>query len=68
MVRYAPDLEALHEVRGTVCGWLGRKLVYGTGGAEIGRRHGSTVAPAVLSPAMAGAGAAILAGRCFRAA
>lgn len=62
VVRYAPDLEALHEVRGTVRGWLGRKLVYGTGGAELGRRHGDAVAPAVLSPAMAAAGAAILAG------
>ncbi|NYI78385.1 mycofactocin biosynthesis glycosyltransferase MftF [Nocardioides panzhihuensis] len=63
VVRYAPDLEALHEVRGTVRGWLGRKLVYGTGGAELGRRHGEAIAPAVLSPAMAAAAAAILAGR-----
>ncbi|MGH3349797.1 MAG: mycofactocin biosynthesis glycosyltransferase MftF [Nocardioides sp.] len=67
VVRYAPDLEALHEVRGTVRGWLGRKLVYGTGGAELGRRHGSAIAPAVLSPAMAAAGAAILVGRWWSA-
>lgn len=67
VVRYAPDLEARHEVRGTVRGWLGRKLVYGTGGAELGRRHGSAVAPAVLSPGMAAAGAAILAGRWWSA-
>ncbi|NYI76732.1 mycofactocin biosynthesis glycosyltransferase MftF [Nocardioides panzhihuensis] len=63
VVRYQPDLEALHEVRDTVRGWLGRKLVYGTGGAELGRRHGDAIAPAVLSPAMATAAAAILAAR-----
>ena len=67
VVRYQPDLEALHEVRGTICGWLGRKLVYGTGGAELGRRHGDAIAPAILSPAMAAAGAAILAGRWWSA-
>ncbi|MFI5624799.1 mycofactocin biosynthesis glycosyltransferase MftF [Nocardioides sp. NPDC051685] len=67
VVRYQPDLEALHEVRGTVRGWLGRKLVYGTGGAELGRRHGDAIAPAILSPAMAAAGAAILAGRWWSA-
>ena len=66
-VRYQPDLEALHEVRGTIRGWLGRKLVYGTGGAELGRRHGDAIAPAILSPAMAAAGAAILAGRWWSA-
>ncbi|MFJ9388963.1 mycofactocin biosynthesis glycosyltransferase MftF [Nocardioides sp. NPDC101246] len=67
VVRYQPDLEALHEVRGTVRGWLGRKLVYGSGGAELGRRHGDAIAPAVLSPAMAAAGAAILACRWWSA-
>lgn len=63
VVRYQPDLEARHEVRSTVRGWLGRKLTYGTGGAELGRRHGPAIAPAVLSPAMAAAAAAVLAGR-----
>ena len=67
VVRYQPDLEARHEVRGTIRGWLGRKLVYGTGGAELGRRHGDAIAPAILSPAMAAAGAAILAGRWWSA-
>ncbi|MFE6511267.1 mycofactocin biosynthesis glycosyltransferase MftF [Nocardioides sp. NPDC057767] len=67
IVRYQPDLEARHEVRGTIRGWLGRKLVYGTGGAELGRRHGDAIAPAVLSPAMAAAGAAVLAGRWWSA-
>lgn len=33
-----------HGVRGTVCGWRGRKLVYASGGAELGRRHGSVIA------------------------
>ncbi|NYI75575.1 mycofactocin biosynthesis glycosyltransferase MftF [Nocardioides panzhihuensis] len=66
-VRYEPGLEARHEVRGTVRAWLGRKLTYGTGGAELGRRHGDAIAPAVLSPAMAAAGAAVLAGRWWSA-
>lgn len=62
-VRYAPDVVAHHDVRTTVRGWLGRKFVYGTGGAPLAYRHGSHTAPAVLSPAMAVAGAALLARR-----
>ncbi|PKH40944.1 mycofactocin system glycosyltransferase [Nocardioides alpinus] len=59
-VRYDPDVAARHDVRTTVRGWLGRKLFYGTGGADLAERHGSHVAPAVLSPTMAVAGAALL--------
>ncbi|HWI43231.1 MAG TPA: mycofactocin biosynthesis glycosyltransferase MftF [Nocardioides sp.] len=60
VVRYDPAHEAFHDARGTVRGWLGRKLVYGSGGAELGRRHGDAIAPAILSPAMALAAAAVL--------
>ena len=41
---------ASHDVRPTVRGWLGRKFVYGTGGAALAARHGDKLAPAVLSP------------------
>lgn len=59
-VRYEPTVTVLHDVRPTMRGWLGRKYLYGTGGAELARRHGSHVAPAVLSPTMAVAGATLL--------
>ena len=59
-VRYAPETIAHHDVRNSVRGWLGRKLVYGTGGAQLAQRHGPHIAPAVLSPTMATAGAALL--------
>lgn len=59
-VRYAPEVSAHHDVRRTVRGWLGRKLVYGSGGAVLAQRHGSRTAPAVLSPVMATSAAALL--------
>ncbi len=62
-VRYDPAEVADHDVRTTVRGWLGRKFVYGTGGAVLAARHGSNGAPAVLSPTMAVAAAALLARR-----
>lgn len=62
-VRYDPSEVAHHDVRITVGGWLGRKFVYGTGGATLADRHGDKGAPAVLSPTMAVAGAALLARR-----
>jgi mycofactocin system glycosyltransferase len=60
VVRYDPAYEARHDARTTVWGWLARKVVYGSGGAELGARHGSAIAPAVLSPQMAAAAAAVL--------
>ena len=60
VVRYDPGLSADHDVRTTIRDWLGRKVVYGTGSAELGTRHGNAIAPAILSPAMAIAAAAIL--------
>jgi len=62
-VRYDPKCVAIHDSRPTVRGWLGRKFVYGTGGASLARRHGSRVAPARLSPSMAVAGVAMMQAR-----
>jgi len=59
-VRYDPTTQARHDVRTSMRGWLGRKVVYGTGGADLAHRHGDKVAPAVLSPTMAIAAAALL--------
>ncbi|WP_101523281.1 mycofactocin biosynthesis glycosyltransferase MftF [Nocardioides houyundeii] len=59
-VRYEPAVTVRHDVRPTVRGWLGRKVLYGSGGAGLAQRHGAHVAPAVLSPTLALAGAAAL--------
>ena len=59
-VRYDPSEVAHHDARRTLRGWLGRKYVYGTGGAPLAARHGDKGAVAVLSPAMALGGAALL--------
>lgn len=53
VVRYDPSVRAGHDVRGAFSSWLGRKAFYGTGGAELGKRHGDRIAPAVLSPTTA---------------
>ncbi|MEO5666167.1 MAG: mycofactocin biosynthesis glycosyltransferase MftF [Nocardioides sp.] len=66
-VRYDPDVVAGHDVRTSVGGWLGRKFVYGTGGALLAQRHGAHIAPAVLSPSMAVAGIALLVRRRWSA-
>ncbi|MGB0100198.1 MAG: glycosyltransferase, partial [Nocardioides sp.] len=62
-VRYDPTETAGHDARPTLRGWMGRKFVYGTGGAPLAARHGDKGATAVLSPAMALGGAALLARR-----
>lgn len=62
-VRYQPDHVALHDVRPTLSAWLGRKVVYGSGGAALAARHGDAVAVARMSPSMAVAGAGVLLGR-----
>jgi mycofactocin system glycosyltransferase len=59
-VRYDPTQQALHDVRPAFLPWLERKFFYGTGGGELGRRHGSKIAPAVLGPVSAIAAAALL--------
>ena len=59
-VRYDPTSEARHDTRPTMKGWLGRKYVYGSGGAALAARHGNKLAPAVLTPSYAVAAAALL--------
>ena len=59
-VRYDPAVEALHDTRTSIRGWLGRKFLYGTGSAALAERHGDRIAPAVLSPAYALAAAMLL--------
>ena len=59
-VRYDPSGVALHDARPTIGEWLGRKYVYGTGGAVLAGRHGNRTAVAALPPAMALAAAALL--------
>ncbi|HWU20028.1 MAG TPA: mycofactocin biosynthesis glycosyltransferase MftF [Nocardioides sp.] len=60
VVRYDPSCVARHDTRTTVRAWLGRKFLYGTGGAPLARDHGDKVAPAVLSVPMAISAAALL--------
>jgi len=67
VVRYEPEEVAHHDVRPGIGGWLGRKFVYGTGGAPLAARHGAHTAPAVLSLPMALAAAAALARRPWSA-
>jgi mycofactocin glycosyltransferase len=59
-VRYDPAITAHHDTRPTMRGWLGRKFVYGRGGAGLAARHGDRLAPAVLTPTYAAAAAALL--------
>ncbi len=59
-VRYEPGVTARHDVRESISGWLGRKFAYGSSGAALAQRHGSRVAPAILSPTMALAAATVL--------
>ncbi|HJR89645.1 MAG TPA: mycofactocin biosynthesis glycosyltransferase MftF, partial [Aeromicrobium sp.] len=59
-VRYDPTIEAHHDARPTMRGWLGRKFLYGTGGATLAARHGNKLAPAVLTPTYAVAAATLL--------
>jgi mycofactocin glycosyltransferase len=59
-VRYDPTVQADHDARPTLSAGLGRRFLYGTGGAPLAERHGSAVAVARLSPLMAAAGAGVL--------
>jgi mycofactocin glycosyltransferase len=63
VVRYEPGEVAEHDTRATLTGWLGRKFLYGTGGADLAARHGRNGAPAVMSATMAVSAAAVLARR-----
>ncbi|MEO5709668.1 MAG: mycofactocin biosynthesis glycosyltransferase MftF [Nocardioidaceae bacterium] len=49
-VRYEPASVVRHDHRTSLGPWLRRKAFYGTGAALLADRHGSDVAPLVLSP------------------
>ena len=59
-VRYAPEVVASHDARATLRSWLGRKAFYGSGGGALATRHGSHLAPAILTPTYAVAAVAVL--------
>ncbi len=66
-VRYDATFEVKHDSRGSLSAWLGRKVYYGTGGALLAQRHGSLIAPAVISPVFAVASVSMLAQRRWSA-
>ncbi|TWP34218.1 mycofactocin biosynthesis glycosyltransferase MftF [Leekyejoonella antrihumi] len=66
-VRYEPAVVAQHADHRPLPAWLARKAFYGTGGAPLAVRHGSTVAPAALSPLGVAIGLAALAQRRWSA-
>jgi mycofactocin system glycosyltransferase len=49
-VRYEPAAEVAHDHRTHPGEWLRRRAFYGTGAALLAQRHGSAVAPIVISP------------------
>jgi mycofactocin system glycosyltransferase len=59
-VRYDPAVVADHDSRASAREWLGRLAAYGSSAAPLAERHGRAVAPAILDPALALAGAAVL--------
>lgn len=59
-VRYAAEVNAQHDSRSTLGGWLGRKMFYGTSAAPLEQRHGDRVAPAVMTRPVAVAAAGVL--------
>ncbi|MCO7222570.1 mycofactocin biosynthesis glycosyltransferase MftF, partial [Klenkia sp. PcliD-1-E] len=63
-VRYDPAARVAHEHPARTAAWLRRRAYYGTGAALLAQRHGSAVAPVVMSPWSAAAwGLALLGGR-----
>lgn len=59
-VRYAAEVNVTHDIRERFVPWLARKAFYGTSAAPLARRHGSRMAPGVMSPAAAAAVAGLL--------
>ncbi len=63
-VRYDPAAQVAHEHPARTGAWLRRRAFYGTGAALLAQRHGSAVAPVVMSPWSAAAwGLAVLGGK-----
>ncbi|KQS66627.1 mycofactocin biosynthesis glycosyltransferase MftF [Modestobacter sp. Leaf380] len=61
-VRYEPAARVAHEHPARTGEWLRRRAFYGTGAALLAQRHGSAVAPVVMSPWSAAAWALVLLG------
>jgi mycofactocin glycosyltransferase len=61
-VRYEPAATVAHEHPDATGEWLRRRAFYGTGAALLAARHGTAVAPVVLSPWSAAAWALALTG------
>jgi mycofactocin system glycosyltransferase len=49
-VRYEPSVTVSHAARSTTRAWLRQRFDYGTSAAGLAARHGSAVAPLVVSP------------------
>jgi len=62
-VRYEPAALVAHEHPAAVVPWLRRRAFYGTGAALLAARHGSAVAPVVISPWSAAVWGLLLTGR-----
>ncbi|NYJ05246.1 mycofactocin biosynthesis glycosyltransferase MftF [Petropleomorpha daqingensis] len=62
-VRYEPAALVAHEHPAAPRAWLRRRAFYGTGAALLAGRHGSAVAPVVISPWSAAVWGLLLAGR-----
>ena len=62
-VRYEPEAVVRHDHRTDPSAWLRRRAFYGTGAALLAERHGSAVAPMVLTPWTAALTVAALAQR-----
>ncbi|KQS58514.1 glycosyl transferase family 2 [Geodermatophilus sp. Leaf369] len=61
-VRYEPGAQVDHQHPRATGEWLRRRAFYGTGAALLAQRHGSAVAPVVMSPWSAAAWACVLLG------
>ncbi len=61
-VRYDPAARVAHDHPSSTAAWLRRRALYGTGAAPLAARHGTAVAPVVVSPWSAAAFALALGG------
>jgi mycofactocin system glycosyltransferase len=66
-IRYDADVDVKHRTPRTARSWLGRKLLYGTSAADLAKRHGQAVAPAVFTPSGALTALALLSQRRWSA-
>lgn len=60
VVRYAPEVEVIHEPRQTWRAWVRQRIGYGASTAPLERRHPGRLAPVVASPWSTAAIAAVL--------